>query len=153
MSFVRFVQAFYSLAKKWKLECKFIFLNEGLRNMVGGVCFNEFISLRNSLQSILKLNSPHHRIAIVSLLGRGYNPDPDFSEVQDFCYLQTPLSLTAGLCFIILPHWSLATASFSSFQLGIDAYMFSVIYRISFILGYLNLHFLTLSPLLILLLT
>ena len=146
INFVRFVQAFYSLAKKWKLECKFIFLNRDWGYDRGCVGFNEFISLRNSLQSILKLKSPHHRIAIVSFWAEGIIQTLISQKVQDFCYLQSPLSLTAGLCFIILPHWSLATASFSSFQLGIYVYIFSVIYCISFILGYLNLHFLTLSP-------
>ena len=71
MSFIRFVQAFYSHARKWQFECKFIFLNRDWGYGRGCVGFTEFISLRNSLQSILELNSPNHSIAIVSFWQEG----------------------------------------------------------------------------------
>jgi hypothetical protein len=48
-SFVRFLQAFYSHARKWQFECKFIFLNRDWGYGRGCVGFTELISLRNSL--------------------------------------------------------------------------------------------------------
>ena len=98
MFFVRFVQAFFNHASQWKLECKFSSLNREWGYGGSCVCVCVSISFLFLYETAFTHSCPtvdcNHILSV-----KEYNPDPD-SLNGSRLWLQTPLSLPAGLCFI-----------------------------------------------------